>query len=418
MGMTKKWLQSIFIAVCLVAAQASLAQDVPAGTVISKDNLDELLDRTFEGKTIGSMLPDRIQWMIRTHGMRMTLAHRSDISMDPRYVEASEHNRSAVRFDAATRSVTGWEAGIPFPEIDPADPHAGDKVAWNIILGQTYGHTIRFPSARYLFIDGNRGLERNQTIEGIRTYMQGRLDDGPKRVVDDEMHRTILVFTYPRDVQGIGTFTIRPNDWARPEATWAYIKSVRRTRRLSGGAWMDPIGGGDQLNDDWDGWDAEPPKYQSVRLIGKRWMLAAANTRVVFPTDPQDAGFTTVNVREAPYFMPDAGFEVEPREVYVFEAVAPDIHPYSKKVVYVEADYPGVYFAEYFDRGGDFWKIYWTGRKPVAGADGFQAVIPVTAHVLDFKRMHGTVWVSNPESNPPGWGHDSVTLQKLEQMGR
>ncbi|MCB1890346.1 MAG: DUF1329 domain-containing protein [Rhodocyclaceae bacterium] len=403
---------------CSLALTMPALAEVAEGTVLSRDNLDSLLGDTFDGHKMADLIPERMAWLIREHGMRLTLEKRSEIRMDPRFEAATQANRSAVSFDPATRSVKGWEAGIPFPDLDPADPHAGDKAAWNIILGQTYGHTIRFPSARYLFIDGNSGLERNQTIEGVRTYMQGRLDDGPTRTADDEMHRTILVFTYPRDVKGIGTFTIRPNDYAEPEKTWAYIKSVRRTRRLSGGAWMDPIGGGDQLNDDWDGWDAEPPKYKSIRLVGKRWMLAAANTQVQFPTDPGDDTFTTVNVKAPPYFMPDAGFRVQPREVYVFEAIAPDAHPYGKKVVYAEADYPGVYMAEYFDRNDAFWKVYWTGRKPVTAPDGFQSVIPVTAHILDFKRMHGTVWVSNPESNPPGWGRQSVTLQKLEQMGR
>ena len=90
--------------------------------------------------------------------------------------------------------------------------------------------------------------------------------------------KTYFVAHYPQDIRGLGLFSVRYNqaDSKVPDDSYAYLKSVRRVRRLSGGAWMDPIGGTDQLYDDWDIWDAAPTKYKSNKLIEKRWVLACA----------------------------------------------------------------------------------------------------------------------------------------------
>ena len=41
------------------------AAELAEGTVISKDNLDKIRNETFEGKTIGSMIPEKMELMIK-----------------------------------------------------------------------------------------------------------------------------------------------------------------------------------------------------------------------------------------------------------------------------------------------------------------------------------------------------------------
>lgn len=399
------------------------AAEVPEGTVISKENLDKIRNETFEGKTIGSMLPEKMEYMIKSQGLTLKIAHSKKIQMDPKYVEATRKGMKAVKFNPADRTMSGWVAGMPFPPevIKMDDPHAGDKVIWNL-RAATYGATMDLRNISFTFISGDKGVERVQRWQSQRYYMEGRLDGGPTTVGDGTIsQKTYLFATSPQDIRGLGTFSIRYNqpDSAKPDDTWAYLKSVRRTRRLSGGAWMDPIGGTDQLYDDWDIWDAFPTKYRANKLVGKRWVFAIAHSpEVSVDVSKKDSvdEFPSIGLKDAPYYFPAKHIVWEPREVYVVEGTPPPEHPYSKKVVYMEVDFPRPYLGEMYDQKGEFWKYMIFQNRPDVGEDGYKAVMPVVGHVIDVKRRHSTTWSANMKSNPKGVKATDVSLEKLEQV--
>lgn len=399
------------------------AEELQAGFVITKDNYDSIKSKTFEGKTIASMVPERMEQMIKNAGLTMKIANSKKIEMDPKYVAASRDNVGTVSFDPATRTMSGWKAGMPFPPdtIKLDDPTAGDKVIWNL-RAATYGATMDLRDISFVFISGATGVERVQRWQSRRYYMEGRLDGGPVSEGDGSIsQKTFLFATSPQDIRGLGTFSIRYNDptSAKPDDTWAYLKSVRRTRRLSGGAWMDPIGGTDQLYDDWDIWDAFPTKYQANKLVGKRWVFAIAHSPLVsVDNDKRDtpAEFPSVGLTEAPHYFPAKHIEWEPREVYVVEGTPPPEHPYSKKVVYMEVDFPRPYLGEMYDQKGEFWKYMIFQNRPDIGDDGYKAVMPVVGHVIDVKRNHSTTWSSNMKANPKGVKESDVSLSKLEEV--
>ncbi|PKO55052.1 MAG: DUF1329 domain-containing protein, partial [Betaproteobacteria bacterium HGW-Betaproteobacteria-21] len=345
------------------------------------------------------------------------------IEMDPKYVAATREHARDVKFDPADRTMSGWKAGMPFPPdtIKLDDPNAGDKVIWNL-RAATYGATMDLRDISFVFISGSTGVERVQRWQSRRYYMEGRLDGGPMTEGDGSItQKTYLFATSPQDIRGLGTFSIRYNDptSAKPDDTWAYLKSVRRTRRLSGGAWMDPIGGTDQLYDDWDIWDAFPTKYRANKLIGKRWVFAIAHSPLVSVDNSKrdtPAEFPSVGLTEAPHYFPAKHIEWEPREVYVVEGTPPPEHPYSKKVVYMEVDFPRPYLGEMYDQKGEFWKYMIFQNRPDIGDDGYKAVMPVVGHVIDVKRNHSTTWSANMKANPKGVKESDVSLSKLEEV--
>ena len=399
------------------------AGELQPGFVITKDNFDKIKTETFEGKTIASMVPEKLELMIKKFGLTIKLAHSKKIEMDPKYVNATKEYARNVKFDPATRTMSGWKAGMPFPPetIKLDDPTAGDKVIWNL-RAATYGATMDLRDISFVFISGATGVERVQRWQSRRYYMEGRLDGGPVSEGDGSIsQKTYLFATSPQDIRGLGTFSIRYNDptSAKPDDTWAYLKSVRRTRRLSGGAWMDPIGGTDQLYDDWDIWDAFPTKYRANKLVGKRWVLAVAHSPLLSVDNGKrdtPAEFPSVGLAEAPYYFPAKHIEWEPREVYVVEGTPPPEHPYSKKVVYMEVNFPRPYLGEMYDQKGEFWKYLIFQNRPDTGEDGYKAVMPVVGHVLDVKRNHSTTWSANMKANPKGVKENDVSLSKLEEV--
>jgi len=413
------------LALALAWAGGAGAAELAPGTVISKANFESIKNDTFEGHTIASMVPDKLEWMINNYNLTIKIAHSKKIEMDPKYVEATKKWSKDVKFNPADRTVSGWKAGMLFPPetIKMDDPNAGDKVIWNL-RAATYGATMDLRDIAWVFLDAKKGYERVQRFQSRRYYMEGRLDGGPVTVGDGSIsQKTYFVATSPQDIRGLGTFSVRYNqaDSKKPDDAYAYLKSVRRVRRLSGGAWMDPIGGTDQLYDDWDIWDAAPTKYRSNKLVEKRWILAIAHSPEVSVDNSQTgksiaAEYPTQGIADAPYFLPNKNVAWEPREVYVVEGTPPPEHPYSKKVVYMEVGFPRPYLGYALDQKGEFWKMFIFQNRPDVGDDGYKAVMPVVGHIIDVKRGHATNWSANMKSNPKGVKETDVSLNILEEV--
>ena len=58
--------------------------------MINKENFDSIKGDTFEGKTIASMVPEKLEWMIRNYNLTIKLANSKKIEMDPKYVQATK----------------------------------------------------------------------------------------------------------------------------------------------------------------------------------------------------------------------------------------------------------------------------------------------------------------------------------------
>lgn len=412
----------VIAAALLCLASAAAAEEAAEGTLINATNLSSMLDKEFEGKTIGSMLPENVQWMIREQGLTMKLRHSEKVPLDSRWVDATKKYSGGVSFDPKTRLVSGYKAGLCFPDVSVDDPHAADKLMWNAyyVGGWPRGDLANYPLFAFLFIDGDKGLERVQHWALIRSFLKGRLGGEPV-VGDGSVHFKQLLFAhYPYDIRGIGTFAIR-YDNGQYDDSWAYLRTVRRTRRLSGGTWHDPIGGTDQLNDEVEIMSAFPTWYPSYKLLGKRWILAVAHSR--WPVWDQDKkkeneAFPLVDLANKPYWNPLDDWE--PREVYVIDATPPDQHPYSRKVMYIDTETWVFYLGEYYDKKGDFWKVGIFNMRPIETADGHLGVISNQGHTIDFKRRHATIFCHGKQSqfNTPGVGPEDVSLEVLEAAGQ
>jgi hypothetical protein len=155
-------------------------QVMKAGTVINAANFDKVKDMYFEGKRVGDMITEKIEWMIREKNLAMNIRHSEFIEMDEKYMQATQDGKGKVKFDPETRAVSGWEAGMFFDpqEISMDDPHAGDKLIWNL-RSPTYGATMDLRHISWVFLDGEDGMERIQRWWARRYYMEGRLDGGP-----------------------------------------------------------------------------------------------------------------------------------------------------------------------------------------------------------------------------------------------
>ena len=417
----KRIKKSVLAAALALAALPLMAAELAEGTVVSLENLDKIKNETFEGHTIASMLTERMEWRIRNNGWKLPLAKSKDIPQDPKWIKASQANAGKTKINKNACQVDGWAGGQPFPDIDMKDGEAAEKVMWNWHLGQLIADLSDVPFWTQLLIDGTKGVHADPVAQFTRYSMKGRLS-GPAQEGDGtERARQLLYFKEPSDMKGLGTFTAF-YDSAKMNDVWAYIPAVRRVRRLSGGAWMDPVGSSDQLQDDLEIFNARPCWYAGYKMLGKRWVLASANSKHPLwnKNGKEFADKYPVLENKAPFWnMNNDRFE--PREVYVIEATTPSEHPYSKKVVFVDTKYPRIYYGEAYNRKGEFWKFMEFHSYPAKADDGYMEVRTSGGAVIDFQRNHGTVFlVDSPswKSNAAGKTANDFTLQTLQAAGR
>lgn len=400
------------------AFQSAGAAELKPGDVINAANIDKVKNDTFEGKTVASLLTEKLEWQIKNYNLVIKLRHSEEVAVNQRDVDATKKYAAEVKFDAATNEVTGYKGGLPFPNVDMKDPKAGYKLLYNNYYMGTIGSSFDSPYS-FALIDGEKGMERVQRWTTTRYNMKNQTNKANPVEGDGSMvSKTLLYALGPYDIKGIGTFSIR-HDGPQLEDNWAYIKSVRRTRRLSGGSWMDTMVG-DQLSDEYDIWSARPSWYPEVKLVSKRWVLAIVHSQLpIVDESKKDTldEFPRVNLKSKPYWNPVA--EWEPREVYVLEATPPQVHPYGKKVLYMETKFPRFYMGEYYDKAGQFWKFQQVLTTPQTGEDGYIGMAPLQGHTIDFKRKHATIYFGHKVViNRKTLKSDSVTLGVLEAAGK
>lgn len=409
------------LSAALMLSGAAVAAEVPEGTVIDASNLDAMKANTFEGKAIGSMLPPVVEMQIRKYNMRMELARSKPVPLDPKFSAATEKNRGKVSYDAKARKVVGWEAGLPFPDVDPTDPEAGIKLMWNYFYGTPIGLNQDWPLFAYALVNAESGIERVQHWAFQRYYMKGRFSDKNGQISQGDgnvLFKSIIVAKYPFDLKGTGVFSIRyDNDGY--EDSWVYLRSVRRTRKTSGGSWMDPIGATDQLNDDLEIFNAHPNWYRNYKVVGKRWVLAVANSKwPVWNENEKDyvKQFPGIDMSVKPTW--NLANRYEPREVLVIEATPPEEHPYSKKIIYMEPKINRMYYCEAYDKKGELWKFMNFATRPMKGDDGSDTVATSIGSIVDMQRNHATVFMTGTQGHTNvDVGPDHISLGLLEKIG-
>lgn len=412
----------------LAFSAAVTAKELPPGTELTAANLNQVLSDTFEGHTIDSMLIAHDKDLILHYNWKFKLKHSEPIEMPAYWHEATKKFSGQVTYDEKARDVKGYVAGLPFPTITVEDPNAGNKIAWNWFLAQ--GWVINsadvmaggVKAGGFNQISFDKGFERGPGGVNNQYRFMGRTSE-PHTIGDGSVvKKQIIMTTSPYDNAGLGAFNITYRD-GRPDDVWAYIKSVRRIRRISGGNWMDSLAGTDLLGDDNYGLDAHPTWYKSFKVIGKRWMLVGPHATSDYRARIAMSLPERINMKDKPYGAP-LNLSWEPREVFVLEAIPPTEHPYGKKILYTDVQYPAFFWAaEIFDKKGVFWKSVHVFGAKCDRVDGTVQLCPFDYPVYDFQRQHGTPIMvtegsrNGAESDPASWNPGMIEKGIAGQLG-
>ncbi|HCO43012.1 DUF1329 domain-containing protein [Immundisolibacter sp.] len=405
--MVKKDVTRLVAATALAAGLSwgphAMAEEVAEGTLLNAATIDGLLDKTLEGTPIRDVLVGQQEKMIREYGWQMKLVKAKPVNVTTGVVELTEQYKGQASLDANKRLVN-YTTGVPFPDIDVADPDAGYKLAYNILRFGWLGDAMNLQPLNFLIIDGKKGLEKEQGWVYRRYLMSGRMS--APHVEDESIAKyEALINVYPNDTRGLGLLTVNYADGRLPDV-YAYVKSLRRVRRLSSGAWADPVQGTDLLFDDTFGLNLDPTWYDNWKVLGKRRALVVDHS--VLPALDESASgqakYPFMRLDEPPYwnFVED-NYEIQ--DVYELEGTPKSNHLVSRRHMFVGATMgaPKMYWQDHYDRKGQHWHTEFISYKDWKWDDGRTGPTVTGVVIADVQRLHATAfgYSSGFHHNPP-----------------
>jgi hypothetical protein len=281
--------------------------------------------------------------------------------------------------DVKTGKMPDFYFGYPFPKIDPKEPLAACKMAWNFEsanqMGEGQGATFML-----------NGIDTSGEFKRIKLWLHtlsflgrhGGPIDNPENLRSTALSNVLE----PRDVDGVGGLTKRENNWDAQDKAWFYVPSTRRVRRVNAATRSDPVAGLDIFADDLNCYGGKI-EYYKWKLVGEQNILAPIVTaRPLAQHQTQSATRFEVevpNVRAA-YEKPGAkgvpwlpidNLSLVPRPVWVIEGESSDpYYNFGKVIMYMDKDLYRIYWKLVYKRSGEYFYNAMCAYHTSKSADG------------------------------------------------
>lgn len=327
-----------------------------------------------------------------------------------RFWAASAANKGKFGIDAATGGLTDATTGaipqrffgLPFPEIDPADPQAGAQVVHNYRARrmQMDGDIHRFDLTD---VTETGEVLRNVKIMLSQRYYVGTTADPPPSLPDNTESRQLAAALAPKDLEGVGVLTWRFNDWTTWDQVWAFLPTIRRVRRVRSSTRGDRVPGFEVQGDDADCYDNKT-SYFVWKLIGPAEVIGPLGTATPYALPLQEepptrrvldvaynrAVYETPGATGAGWFTLDNAFVRRP--VWVVEGTPRDPYYEAGKIaLYIDRDLYHGYYKLTFNKAGELYRTNFCGQAWGRSADGsFAAPTALLMLGVNEKENRGT----------------------------
>lgn len=326
------------------------------------------------------------------------------------FVEATQQYASKVRL-GADGELVGHVAGLPFPEIHPADPQAGLKVAWNFYWRwqgddfKTGGGTEAGSVIRYAI--EKDGSERRADFVSYFLFPRTRVSLEPKPVIPGYENVDAIqlrIDQYPRDSAGTAILEIRYADPKRPDDLYLYIPSLRRIRRASTTLRCLTLAPSEFNLDDIDFFKGKITDF-NYTLLGEKKALTN-NSQHELPYQR----------RKGDYLPTEEKWEVN--DVYALEITPKDpSYCYPKKILWIDQATWEAVWGMTWDRKGEYWKEMALFRTPAKLPDGQVVWQLGTGYIVNVQNGRSTVLTTTKLVNQ-NFSPGLFTLDAMQRIMR
>ena len=353
---------------------------------------------------VGQNLLNRIK-----HGYTFQIKQGRALGTPKEFEFATERYAAQVRL-GPNGELLNYVAGLPFPDINPADPNVASKIAWNFYwrwLGDDYktgGGTAQGKILRYAI--EKDGSERRSDVLHHTIKTRGRVTLEPKPALPGYEHidwMQLRADEYPRDTAGTTTLEIRYSDPKREDDLYIYVPSIRRVRRAPPIQRCATIAPSEFNYDDINNFSAKVTDF-NYRFLGRTPMLGNfTQERIPFERRMGDY----LPVREAWQIVDAFGLEITPKD--------PN-YCYPKKIIYLDSKTYEVFWTMIWDHRNNYWKEQFAFRRPIR-VDGQEAFSVGAAVITNVQNGRSTL-VDAVRSYNQGYHPSLFTLATLQTIMR
>ncbi|MEQ8233946.1 MAG: DUF1329 domain-containing protein [Gammaproteobacteria bacterium] len=227
--------------------------------------------------------------------------------------------------------------GFPFPEVSADDPMAGQKVIWNM-LWRPGQDDFDMPMVTWLRSAGGKLDRKLEYTSVASTYAEGEACLVPG--YEEVKSKRIMEFRSPRDMAGAKDMLISYVDHYKEDSGWLYLPAQRKPRRTLASERTSELMGMDMIREDLNGFGGKVHENDWTYL-GRRKVLATINV-----ADNPEIGGPHLWVPN------NARWEVRDTHVVLIEPKVND-HPYSHRIVFIDAETWWAHWMFAFDREDD-----------------------------------------------------------------
>ena len=288
--------------------------------------------------------------------------------------------------DVATGKMPDFFFGYPFPKIDPKEPQAACKMAWNFAsanaMGGGQGATFTLNG-----IDTSGEFKRIKLWLHANTYL-GR-HGGPIPNPENLRANSMANVLEPQDLDGVGGLTKVQNDWTSQDQVWFYVPATRRVRKVNAATRSDPVAGLDIFADDLNCY-AGKVEYYKWKLVGEQNILAPVVTPDPLPQKATESptrfsveipylrgAYESPGAKGVPWLIVE-NLKLIPRPVWVLEGESDDpYYNFGKVIMHMDKDMYRIYWKLVHNRAGEYFYNAMCAYHWSRSADGtFTAVTP------------------------------------------
>lgn len=349
------------------------------------------------------VLPAELVQLVTAGDLALPIQKTTDLPPRAAYLDATVQYSQNVSLQDS-RVLAHYHAGAPFPLLDPADPQAGEKLAWDLRyrdMGE--GFELR-ANPRQLNTGG--GVEHsNRGHMKIRfgMYRPNPADNDPQWQAQGVYMKNSFELLAPSDQEGIISLRTFYDDDTRQTEQWRYSPQNRRTRKDTVN-YVTPIGGYYEMLQ-----EEQPPFFFQGYLHDYEWHFDGQRVMLM----PGFLAAPAINYGGKNGWYPQVPWEL--RRVYVLTCTPRHAHPFGKRVFFLDQQTYTPLLAISYDASGAFVRLMITGHAHPHGHPGSNGVpLPmlVGAAWINYAKEHATLFTAGDTMifNPP------LSAQRFELM--
>lgn len=377
-----------------------LQADVNSGDVITRDNWEKVKD----------LIPvEFVLNEIKLGHYKMSIGENHHLKVTRGYEEATKKYAGQPKIGPDDR-LLNYTGGLPFSSIDPADPQAGIKIGWNMYW-RCLGDDYTWPEGGVRRITDKKG----NTLLGAMVYTMlrptGRVSVEPIPAFkghEEYNQFRIIITTKPRDQAGTCLLVKRHIDPKKEDDQWIYLPSLRRVKRFPTSARCATMAPADWSRDNVYGFDGKTTLF-TYRLLGETKTLSCKNLQKspfydIAPGKP-GAALALLPINE----------KWEVRDNWIVEQVPKNPnYCLSKRIFYVDKEWPTCNWGIEFDKKGESWKELCCFGRPHTTAQGEEGIyMEDGGMIFDKQLIHSTITSYNPQATNSGLKASAFNLKTI-----